>query len=91
MLMYGTHDVKPYKNHADSPPLSLYLLSDDQPDMEKLSCIYCKRTIADIKGQIDNVISTPMPVHDFGIAINIRCKLCGQNYRLLVNAEAKQR
>jgi hypothetical protein len=84
------YDIKPYKNHAGSPALSLYLLSDDQPEMEKLSCIYCKRTIADIKGNIDTIISTPMPLQDFGIAVNIRCKLCGQNYRLLVNAETIQ-
>lgn len=79
------YDEKPYKNHAGSPALSLYLLSNDAPEMEKLSCLYCKRTIADVKGHIDQIVNTPMPVTDFGIAVNVRCKLCGQNYRLLVN------
>jgi hypothetical protein len=79
------YDIKPYKDHADSPALSMYLLSDDSPEMEKLSCLYCKRTIADVKGTIDRLISTPMPIDDFGIAINIRCKLCHQNYRLIVH------
>lgn len=84
------YDIKPYKNHANSPPISIYLLNDDRPDMEKLSCMFCKRTIADVKGTIDKVISSPMPLSDFGIAVNIRCKLCGANYRLLVNAQTVQ-
>jgi hypothetical protein len=83
--MYGE---KQYKNHASSPAMSFYVLDDDTADsMEKLSCVWCKRTILDIKGHIDVIITTPMPSDDFGIAINIRCKLCGQNYRLLINAK----
>lgn len=78
-------DRKPYKNHKDSPALSLYLTSDNSPEMESLSCLWCKRTVADVKGSIDKIISTPMPVQEFDMAINIRCKLCGQNYRVLVN------
>lgn len=80
------YDTKPYKDHGHSPAVSLYLTSDDSPSMEKLSCIWCKRTIADVKGNIDKLISTPMPVDDFGIAVNIRCKLCHQNYRLISSA-----
>lgn len=81
--MYGD---KPYKNRAEAAAMSVYLTSDDSPELGKLSCMWCKRTIADVKGHIDTIISTPMPVTDFGIAVNIRCKLCGQNYRLLVNS-----
>lgn len=87
--MYG--DIKPYKNRAGVAAMSIYLTSDDTEEMEKLSCMWCKRTIADVKGHIDTIIATPMPVTDFGIAINIRCKLCGQDYRLLVNSQTKQR
>lgn len=78
------YDSKPYKDHGYSPAITMYLVSDDSVEMEKISCLWCKRTIADIKGTIDKVISTPMPIQDFGVAINLRCKLCHQNYRLLV-------
>lgn len=81
--MYGD---KPYKHRAGSAAVSIYLTSDDTASMDQLSCMWCKRTIADVKGKIDTIISTPMPVTDFGIAVNIRCKLCGQDYRLLVNS-----
>lgn len=78
------YETKPYRDHAKSPAITLYLISDDSEEMQKLSCMWCKRTIADIKGNIDAAISTPMPIQDFGIGINIRCKLCHQNYRLVV-------
>lgn len=80
------YETKPYRDHADSPAISLYHIADDAEAMQKLSCIWCKRTIADIKGHIDTIITTPVPIQDFGIATNIRCKLCHQNYRLIVPA-----
>ena len=79
-------ETKPYKDYSTSPAISIYLMSDDSEKMEKLSCMWCKRTIADVKGRIDSVIGTPMPVHDFGVAVNLRCKVCHQNYRLIVTA-----
>ena len=78
------YDIKPYQDHGYSPAISIYLISEDEGEMQKLSCLWCKRTIADIKGHVDVVIGTPVPVKDFGIAINIRCKLCHQNYRLIL-------
>lgn len=84
--MQPKYETKPYKDHHLTPPISFYVLDDDGATvMEKLSCIWCKRTIMDIKGRIDLAISTPVPVEDFGIAVNIKCKLCGQQYRLLIN------
>jgi hypothetical protein len=77
---------KPYKNRFGNPAISIYLISADTPAMSELSCMWCKRTIADVKGHIDSVISTPMPLNEFDIAINIRCKMCKQNYRLLVSS-----
>lgn len=71
------------KRNAD-PALSIYLINERAPEMEKLSCIWCKRTIADIKGRVDKIIDAPMSSEDFGIAVNIRCKLCHQNYRLVM-------
>lgn len=78
------YETKPYKDHGDSPAISLYMIADNGEEMQKLSCLWCKRTIADIKGHIDIAIGTPVPIQDFGIGINIRCKLCHQNYRLVM-------
>lgn len=79
-------EIKPYKDRRQYPAISFYVLDDEGADeMEKLSCSWCKRTIMDVKGRIDLMISTPMPVKDFGVAINIQCKLCHQEYRLLIN------
>lgn len=78
------YETRQFKDYKESPAISMYLISDDTEEMKKLSCIWCKRTIADIKGHIDTIISTPVPIQDFGIGINIRCKQCHQNYRLVV-------
>lgn len=83
--MYFT-DEKPYRDHGDSPAISIYVLSNDGVEMDKWSCGHCKRTLFDFKGTINNIINTPMPVNEFDIAINTRCKLCKQNYRLLINS-----
>lgn len=87
MGYYDTFE-KPYKDRRASPAMSIYLISEDSKTgiMEKLHCIWCKRIISDLKGQVDKIISTPVSVADFEIGVNIRCKLCHQNYRLLVNA-----
>lgn len=82
--------AKPFRDRATNPAISIYILDDDAPTMEKFSCWYCKRTIADIKGTVDSIITSPTPLIDFGIAVNIRCKLCHQNYRLLANAQSVQ-
>lgn len=76
---------KPYKDRRTAPPTSIYLISDTAPEMEKMHCLWCKRVISDVKGTVDKIISTPQPIADFDIAVNVRCKLCHQNYRLLVN------
>ena len=81
------YDEKPYKNRSGTSAISIYLTSDDAPQLDTLNCIWCKRTIADIKGKVDTIIGTPMPLQDFDIAVNIRCKLCHQDYRLLVRSE----
>jgi hypothetical protein len=75
-----------YKDRKGTPAISVYLISDESPQMSQMSCIWCKRTIADVKGHVDALISTPMPTTDFDVAINIRCKLCRQDYRLLVGS-----
>lgn len=83
--MFPSHyDESPKRKRGDDPPLSIYLINERAPEMEKLSCIWCKRTIADVKGRVDKIIDSPIDANDFGIAVNIRCKLCHQNYRLVM-------
>jgi len=79
------YDDTPKRRRGEDPPISIYLLNEVSPDMEKLSCIWCKRTIADVKGRVDKIVDAPIDAGDFGIAVNIRCKLCHQNYRLVVS------
>jgi len=81
---------KPFKDHRYSPPMSVYLTGDDAPEMEPMSCIWCKRTITDVKGNIETMIATPMPLLEFGIALNVKCKLCHQDYRFLIKSEMYQ-
>lgn len=78
-------DDSPKRKRGMDPPVSIYLINDVAPEMEKLSCIWCKRTIADIKGRVDKIVDAPIDSNDFGVAINIRCKLCHQNYRLVIS------
>lgn len=82
---------KEQRERRNAPAISVYLMSDDSPEMDKLSCMYCKRTIADIKGRVDTVIGTPISVEEFDVAVNVMCGLCHQQYRLLVKGEISQR
>ena len=82
MNYYGVE--QPKRRRDQDPALSIYLLNGASPELEKLSCIFCKRTIADVKGRVDKIVDVPIDSNDYGIAINIRCKLCHQNYRLVV-------
>lgn len=72
-------------DRRDAPIVSVYLVnSSTQHPPHKLSCMFCKRTIADgVKGEIDRIIDGPVPDEDFGTAMNIQCKLCGQKWRIL--------
>lgn len=80
---YGSDFDPPKRKRNGDPAITLYLINERAPGMEKLSCIWCKRTIADIKGRVDRIVDAPVDTNDFGIAVNIRCKLCHQNYRLV--------
>lgn len=76
-------DSRPYIKRKDFPEISIYLINVDAPTLTKLSCIYCKRTIIEVKARADKIIGTPMPVVGFYAAERIVCSLCGQHYRLL--------
>ena len=78
-------EFKPYKDHKDSPAMTFYMIDDVSRKTEKFSCVWCKRTIAEIKGLVRSVVMTPVPVADFGMSYDIRCKLCGQDYRFVTN------
>lgn len=74
---------RPKRNNA--PPISVYFIADEDPQSPyKLSCMFCKRTIADgVTGRIDKMINTPLAADDHDFAVNIQCKLCGQIWRIL--------
>lgn len=82
-MMY--RDERPYRSRHDEPPVTIYLLSGDQGTMDKIACMFCKRTITDIKGRIDYVVSTPTTLEEYDIAVNVLCKLCKQQYRFVSN------
>lgn len=81
------YEVRPYRDHRNDPSVSIYVLNGEQKHMEKISCIFCKRTVWNMNGMVDKIIMSPMPINDFGIATNIQCKQCHQMYRLLINAK----
>jgi hypothetical protein len=85
--MTNYYEVKPYRDHREDPAISIYVISSKAAKMDKYSCAWCKRTIFDVKGNIDKIITTPMPIEDFDMAINIQCKLCHAKYRLLINSK----
>jgi hypothetical protein len=84
--MYGDYPITQKRDRSEDPPITVYLVNNHKGQVDKLSCMFCKRTICDFKGRIDKIIDIPLDVEDFGIAINIRCKLCKANYRMVVNA-----
>jgi transcription elongation factor Elf1 len=75
-------------NRKFQPPVSIYFIRDDNDlPPSKLSCLFCKRTLMDgIKGTVDKVVDGPVSADDHDHAFNIQCKLCGQKFRILVNA-----
>lgn len=84
----GAYEDRNYFSRKGLPAITMYFIRDDN-DTEpyKLSCMFCKRTIADrMKGVIDKVVDGPMPANDHEFASNIQCKMCGQMYRLLMGA-----
>lgn len=82
------YDQRPFRDHRTDAAISVYVLDNKAcRGLEKISCIHCKRTVWDMYGRVDKMIMSPMPADDFGAAINIKCKQCHQDYRLLINAK----
>lgn len=76
------YESKPYSGHEDWPPISLFNLSDDTPQLNKISCMFCKATLCRISNRITAVVFTPSPASDFDNVTEILCKKCKQMYRL---------
>lgn len=84
----NVYEVKPYRDRRLEPAVSVYVLDNYScTHLEKISCIFCKRTVWDMFGRIDKMILSPLPLTDYGVAINIQCKQCHQMYRLVSNAK----
>jgi hypothetical protein len=79
-------ELEPRRDRRNDPPVTIYVINSTKPYLEKISCIYCKRTINDMKGRVDRIIDAPLDVSDYGIAINVMCKQCHQFYRFVTNA-----
>jgi hypothetical protein len=90
-----------YEDRRHQPAVTVYLLSDDSQveRMKKISCMFCKNTLCRISGQMDKVISTPMPLDDVHSATEIPCKKCHQMWLLctisdvaiVIEADSQQR
>lgn len=76
-----------YPDRKHAPPITVYFINDDENNPpHKLSCMYCKRTIADgVTGRIDKIIDAPLAADDHDMALNLQCKLCGQKWRILAS------
>lgn len=81
---YGYAD--PYAvriKRKDYPTVSIYIVANAGPAFEKLSCIFCKRTIIESNVLPVGIITAPLPLEQFKTASEIQCSLCAQKYRLL--------
>jgi len=83
--MYGDYPNVQKRNRAEDLAITVYIVDDNKPNLDKISCMFCKRTICDFKGRVDRIVDVPIDARDFGVAVNIRCKLCHQNYRFVMN------
>jgi len=84
------YQIKQYRDHRQDQPISVYMtfaVNGQQQELDKFSCIWCKRTIYELRGNVDKIIMAPMPATDFDMSIQIACKLCKARYRLLLNSQ----
>jgi hypothetical protein len=50
-----------------------------------LHCLFCGRMLSDeLKGNFTMVVNAPVNIVEFDLAMTLRCKLCKQNYRVVV-------
>lgn len=73
------------RDRREDPPTTIYFLRESKPgSLFPIHCMYCTRVIIEAKGVIEKImVNTPEDTTNFDKALNIRCKLCHQNYRLV--------
>lgn len=80
---YDNVGEKPWRNRMEDPPITVYLISADTPDVVDIFCMFCRRPLMTANVAIDKMIGTPMPVVGFN-CINVRCKLCKMHWRFML-------
>jgi len=84
------YETKPYRDHGNDPAISVYIMAQPANSnvqvLDKFTCIWCKRTVYELHGQIDRMINAPMVVQPPQVGIDILCKLCHARYRLIITA-----
>jgi hypothetical protein len=84
-------DLQSYRISRDKhPAVTLYWTAESiergRPVLlYVLHCMFCGRILSkELKGNISTAVNAPVNVIDFGMAMTLRCKLCKQNYRMVV-------
>lgn len=83
--------LQSYRIQRDKhPPTTLYWIAESiergRPVLlHSLFCLFCGRMLSnDLKGNFAMVVNAPASLIDFGLSMTLRCKLCKQNYRVVV-------
>lgn len=85
-MMHDSYQI----NRSEHPAIEFYWIAESVQRgrpviLYELSCNFCKRTlVSDFKGEIALVINGANAAIDFERALTVRCKLCKQNYRIVV-------
>jgi transcription elongation factor Elf1 len=72
------------------PAVTLYWMAESiergRPVLlHTLYCMFCGRMLSsELKGNFQVLVNAPVNVVEFGMAMTLRCKLCKQNYRVVV-------
>jgi len=76
-------DKQMHRKRKTDPIIEMYFISSSAPELRKVSCMQCKRTIFEAKGRIIKTVNVPSDPEDFGLVVDIMCKLCQQRYRII--------
>lgn len=84
------YETRPYRDHTNDPAISVYIMAQPLNSnivvFDKVTCIWCKRTVYELHGTVDRMINAPMIVETPQVGIQIMCKLCKARYRLIISA-----
>lgn len=83
--------LQSYRIQRDKhPSVTLYWMAESidrgRPVMlHTLYCMFCGRILSsELKGTISMAVNAPVNIIEFDLAMTLRCKLCKQNYRVIV-------